>query len=421
MCYAIPGRVLELRGKLAVIDYFGEKRTAVNEFEKLKPGDYVYAQGGIVVEKISAGEAEPILEHWKGRFFELKEIDMKLSDFKGTDGFFGVSEKPEKDEFLRILKASKKEEMDSLFRAANSLRKKSLKNACCVHGIIEFSNHCRKNCLYCGIRKGNKTLPRYRMGPEEIIKRAEYAVKELGFRALVLQSGEDEWYTTEKLVEIIRGIRERCGVLLFMSVGSREKECYEKMYEAGARGVLLRFESSNPELYEKMRSGESLEERIELIKYCRELGYIIATGSLIGLPGQTEEDLLNDVLLTKELGAEMYSFGPLIPHKDTPLAEQESPDINTVLKILAVSRFADLNAKILVTTALETLDPSQGRRKGLLAGANSLMINVTPGKYREKYEIYPGRPDRGKDIKENIAGTLRLLYSLGRAPTDLGM
>ena len=191
----------------------------------------------------------------------------------------------------------------------------------------------------------------------------------------------------------------------------------------GARGVLIRFETSNPSLYERFHSGEKgdLEKRLGLIRYCRKLGYLIATGSLIGFPGQTEEDLLEDILLTKELGAEMYSFGPLIPHPDTPLGCQERPGIGMVLKVLAVSRLVDPEGKILVTTALETLDKDKGRRDGLLSGANSLMINVTPKKYRDQYSIYPGRPDKDKDIVRNIDETIKLLHSIGRAPTDLGV
>jgi biotin synthase len=421
MCYAIPGLVTEIKGKLAIIDYFGEKRQAVADLESVGVGDYVYAQGGFIVQSLPKEEAEPILKEWEKRFFELKEIDNKISSREVGPSSKEIQEllaKPfplEREELLTLLKT---QEVEALFKAANSLRAKRLKNSCCVHGIIEFSNHCRNNCSYCGIRNSSQ-IPRYRMTPEEVIERAKYAVEELGFKALVLQSGEDESYTTEMLCEIIREVR-KLGTLIFMSVGSRPKEDYKKMYEAGARGILLRFETSNPSLYKSLHSGPkaNLEERIELIKYSKSLGYIIATGSIIGLPGQTEEDLLNDILLARSLGTEMYSFGPLIPHQETPLSNSSSPPLDLVLKTLAVTRLADPEAKILVTTALETLDPD-GRRKGLLAGANSLMINTTPTQYREKYLIYPGRTD--KEITQNIASTLKLLYSLGRAPTDLGL
>jgi biotin synthase len=428
MCYSIPGKVVGFEGKRVLVDYFGEKRKARNEIRGIKTGDYIYAQGGLVVGKVPESEAKPILEEWKDLFFELKKIDSRLSQVRaGGAGSIGeMIEKARsggelrKEEVMGLLESSGVE-AELLFESANHIRQERLDNACCVHGIIEFSNHCRRNCSYCGIRRDNRELERYRMGVDEIVEVADNAVNKLGFKALVLQSGEDEWYSEEKLVEIIGKIRERCGVLIFMSVGNRTFGTYKRMYEAGARGVLIRFETSNPELYKRHSGGSELEERIELIKYCRELGYLIATGGLVGLPGQTVQELMEDILLTKELGAEMYSFGPLIPHPETPLGNQGLPDIGKVLKVLAVSRMIDHNAKILVTTALETLDKEKGRREGLLAGANSLMINVTPKKYREQYSIYPGRPDKDKDITRNIDETIKLLHSIGRAPTDLGV
>jgi biotin synthase len=157
------------------------------------------------------------------------------------------------------------------------------------------------------------------------------------------------------------------------------------------------------------------------LRYIDRLRYIIATGSLIGIPNQTENDILEDILLTKSLNAEMYSFGPLIPHPETPLADTNLININTMLKVIAVSRLVDPHAKILVTTALETLDKKNARKKALLAGANSLMINVTPTKYRKLYYLYPNRPDKDKEISKNIEETVNMLYSLGRAPTDFGL
>lgn len=423
MCYAIPGRVIELNGKFAVVDYFGEHRNVFNEFEGLKVGDYVYAQGGIIVQKISEDDALIILKEWKQLFFELKEVDSAISvmDENTFDKILSNAEQGlENEEALRLLKLSNKNEMDLLFKTANKLRQKRLKNSCCIHGIIEFSNYCRNNCFYCGIRCENKQLQRYRMTVEEIVVLADYSVNKLGFKALVLQSGEDMWYTTEKLVEIIKRIKEKCGVLLFMSVGTRSFECYTAMHEAGARGVLLRFETSNPKLYEKIHFGpkSDFKYRIALLKHIKKLGYIIATGALIGLPGQTETDLLNDILLAKSLEADMYSFGPFIPHPKTPFSGAEIVDINIVLKVLSVARLLNPDAKLLVTTALETLDVD-GRRLGLLSGANSLMINITPLEYKNLYEIYPNRA--GSDVETAVKNTLNLLYSLGRAPTDLGL
>ncbi len=433
MCYAIPGKVVKLRNNIAVVDYFGEHKNVLNEFADIQIGDYVYAQGGILVQKILKQDAILILKKWKKRFFQLKKLDSRISKIKieslESEEFIKIIEKAkhgtplEKKEMLRLLKTNDRKELNLLFKTANKLRQKHLKNSCCVHGIIEFSNYCRNNCFYCGIRKDNEKLKRYRMSIDKIIKVADHAVNQLGFKALVLQSGEDSWWTTEKLVEIIKKIKEKCSVLLFMSVGEKSFECYKKMYEAGARGILLRFETSNYRLYKRIHSGPKADfrKRIQLVKYANRLGYLVATGFLIGLPGQTEEDLINDALLTNSLNAKMWSFGPLIPHPQTPLANMRMININTVLKIIAVSRLINPDAKILVTTALETLNKERGAKLGLLSGANSLMINITPPEYRDLYSIYPNKAGNDNNVEYNIEKILNLLYSLGRAPTDLGV
>lgn len=392
MCYAIPGKIIEINGNIVTVEYFGEKKKARNEFFEIKLGEYIYAQGGFIISKISAEEAVPILETWQELFQKLKETDLRLT-----------------------------REPKTLYQIANSTRQKHLGNSCCIHGIIEFSNYCKNNCLYCGIRKDNNKLVRYRMDIDEIVSACDYAVNKLGFKALVLQSGEDPWYTEEKLIELIKKIRERCETLIILSIGERDLKIYKKLYNEGARGVLLRFETSKPDLYEKLKPGSKLEERINLIKDLNKIGYLIMTGFLIGLPGQTEEDILEDIRLTSELQTEMFSFGPFIPHKNTPLANEQKPSIETCLNVIARARILCPESKIVVTTAMETLDKENGARLGLLSGANSLMINGTPQKYQKLYEIYPDKAWVGKDVKERIKYILDLLYSLGRAPTDLGI
>jgi len=392
MCYAIPGKVLEINGRKATIDYFGEQKQAYNELVEVAVGDYIYAQGGFIITKVPPDEAQKTLDLWKEVFFKLKEVDLRLS-----------------------------QEGKTLQQIANAVRSKNLGNSCCVHGILEFSNYCQQDCLFCGIRKSNQNLQRYRMTVPQILEAVDNAVNNLGFKALVLQSSEDPFYTEELLVEIVKKIKEKAAVLLFMSVGERDIKTYEKLYEAGARGVLLRFESSNPELYEKNKPGQKLETRIDLLKKLYSLGYLLVTGALIGLPDQTESDILHDIELTKELKAEMFSMGPFIAHPDTPLKDFESPKLQVVLDAISRARIMDPEAKIVVTTALQTIDPINGSRLGLMAGANSLMINVTPKPYRNYYSIYPNRFGEGKEIEEQIKETLDLLYSLGRAPTDLGI
>lgn len=419
MCYAIPGKLVEINGKIGIIDYFGEKRKVLID-EEVSVGDYVYAQGGVIVSKVPENEAIEVLDFWKERFFELKKIDEEVSAVKAEGPLLELLQKVNlgkelsKENLLKLLNLENEEEK-LLYQFANNLRQRKHDNACCVHGIIEFSNYCRCNCLYCGIRK-DSSIERYRMIEEEIINAAKDAV-ENGFKALVLQSGEDLWYDDEKLVNIVKEIR-KLGVLIFLSIGERSEELYRKLYDAGARAILLRFETSNKEIFEKLRPGTTLDKRIQLIKDLKSMGYIIATGFIIGL-GESDEDLLNNILLTKELQPDMYSFGPLIPSKDTPLNNMDKVDKDLVLKTIAVSRLVDPMSKILVTTALETLDP-EAKKQGLMAGANSLMLTATPPGLKELYNIYDNK-DKGGDIKENINKTVELLYSIGRAPTDLGV
>ena len=326
-----------------------------------------------------------------------------------------------KKDLLCLLSINDTRSLEILYKTANYLRHKHLKNSCCVHGIIEISNYCSQNCSYCGISKKNKKLLRYRMSPEEIINTAVEATEKYGFKALVLQSGEDSFYDTDGLVKIVKKIKQRANTLICISFGEVGVPGLKQLYKAGARALLMRFETSNPKIYQKLHPGRNLNTRLLHLKEAQKLGYLIMTGGLIGLPNQTNEDIINDIYLTKELKAEMYSFGPFLPGPNTPLAKKLPPKSENVLKTLAIARLVDpKNAKILITTAFETLS-KQARKKGLLAGGNSVMINVTPIKYRKNYSIYPNRANNTKKINTQIQKTLNLLKSLGRAPTDLGM
>jgi biotin synthase len=357
------------------------------------------------------------LETWKELFFDLRETDLRLSRLENSASHRILDKAAEgrpltKEELLHLMKTENHKELEQLYKVANFLRQKHLKNSCCVHGILEFSNYCQNDCTYCGIRKSNDRLQRCRMSEEEILLAVEEAVNKHGFKALVLQSGEDPGFPAERLADLIRQIKKRFAVLLFVSTGEVGQKGLEKLYAAGARGLLLRFETSDPDLYSKLHNGDQLADRLRDLKAAHEIGYLILTGGLVGLPGQTEEGLLNDILLARELHAEMYTFGPVLPR---------GPKTDLVLKVLALARLIDPeNAKIVVTTGFETLDKN-AVKLGLLAGANSLMLNVTPLKYRKLYEIYPNRAHAAEDIKSQIRHTLDLLYSLGRAPTDLGI
>jgi biotin synthase len=432
MCYAIPGKVKAIDKKIVTVDYFGEEKKAINEIDGLVLGDYIYAQGGYVVERLSPSSAESILNVWKETFFQLQEVDLRLSQLdlekegvdkktslildKTLEG--GILTLKEAQYFLSL---ENPRAIELLGKVANFIRQKNLKNSCCVHGIIEISNHCLQACTYCGISKSNLSLTRYRMTPDEVVASALEAVTAYGFKALVLQSGEDGGYTIEDLTFIIRSIKERAGVLICISFGEVGIDGLRRLYEAGARALLMRFETSNPYLYEKVHPGLKFDTRISHIKEALAMGYLIMTGGLIGIPGQTIDDIADDLFLAKELKAEMFSFGPFLPHPRTALGNVLPPPEELILKALSVARLIDPeNAKILITTAFETLS-DQARLKGLLAGANSVMLNITPDEKRPNYEIYPDRKHSKTKITQQIDETLSLLRSLGRAPTDLGI
>ncbi|MCL5261637.1 MAG: [FeFe] hydrogenase H-cluster radical SAM maturase HydE [Gammaproteobacteria bacterium] len=427
MCYAIPAKLIAIHGKIGTIDYFGETRKILLDLDNVKIGDYVYAQGGVLVRTIPEKEALEILEYWKEIFFELKKTDEALANIDQKNlspNALAVLQKVNlrktlhKDELLSLLALKDPKELQVLYEIANNVRSREHGNASCVHGIIEFSNYCTNNCYYCGIRE-EKALERYRMSQEEIVSAAKHAVNHYGFKALVLQSGEDLWYDDDKLCAIVKEVR-KLGVLVFVSFGLRSVETYRKLYEAGARAALLRFETSNADIFAKMRPRTKLSDRINLIKALKEIGYVLATGFLLGLPDETDEDIVNNILLTHSLAPDMYSFGPLIPSSNTPFAKVAKVNPDLVLKAMALTRFVAPDSNILVTTALETLDPS-AKRGALLAGANSMMINVTPMQYRRLYGIYDNRIDADREVDKSVQETVELLYNLGRAPTDIGV
>jgi biotin synthase len=432
MCYAIPGKVESIDKKIVTVDYFGEKKKAINELEGLKIGDFIYAQGGYVINILKKEEAEDILLSWKETFFELQETDLRLSRIDSEKN--GMNPRTVKildkalenielkyEELLYLMHLEDKNDLSFLYKVVNFLRQKYLGNSCCVHGIIEFSNYCRRDCYYCGISSINPNVKRYRMSADELVAAATEAINGYNFKALVLQSGEDPGYSVDMICDVIRRIKKVENVLIFVSVGETGITGLEKMYEAGARGLLLRFETSNQALYEELHPGYSLATRIAHIEAAYGIGYLVVTGGLIGLPGQTGDDIVNDILLTKKLNAEMYSYGPFIPHPDTPLKNSSIIGKDEVLKTLAISRIVDpQNAKILVTTAFETLN-IDARKEGLMAGANSVMLNVTPEIYRKSYEIYPNKAYINDSIQKQIDETLGLLRNMGRAPTDIGI
>jgi biotin synthase len=312
------------------------------------------------------------------------------------------------DDLALLLSTADGEETEALFRTADRVRQRSVGDEVHLRGIVEFSNTCIQNCLYCGLRKDNHRLRRYRMAGEEIIA-AVKEVKAKGLRTVVLQSGEDPWFTKDRLSDLILRIKEETGLTITLSVGERSEAEYRAWKECGADRYLLKQETSSADLFAKLRPGRRLTERLDSLNALRRLGYEVGSGNMVGLPGQREEDLVRDIQLFRESDFDMIGVGPFIPHPQTPLAEAAPGDLRLTLKILAITRMVTRNTNLPATTAAGVLDP-EGRRKALLAGANVIMPDITPQKFRKDYEIYPGKtqPDGGLD------SVVRLISSLGR-------
>ena len=389
MCLTIPAQITKLeKGKAVVRENDRFKQVQISLVPNLKVGDWILYINDLALEKIPKNEAKEILELLGTPYqkIDILKLSGKFKDIIQAS----KSRNLIKDEIIYLLK-TKGLEQKALFSEANLVRKTYIKDFICIHGIIEFSNFCKNDCFYCGLRKENLTLPRYRMNVDEIVTIAHKAVTEAGYKLLVLQSGEDYFYTDDMLEEIIKKIKGKCRVFIFVSIGERGYKCYERLKRAGASGVLFRFETTNPELFKRLHpQGKNLESRFEHLRFMKELGYFIATGSMIGLPDQAIEDLAEDILTTKKWG-HMVSTGPFVPCDNTPLANLPNGNIEMSLKTIAILRLMMKSARIPVVTALETLAGENGRKRALQAGANSLMFNLTPDGYRPFYKIYPDK------------------------------
>lgn len=289
-----------------------------------------------------------------------------------------------KKELIEILKSNS----DDILKQADEVRKKYVGDEVHLRGLIEFSNICKRECKYCGLQCSNKILERYRLKKEEIVLYAQKAV-EMGYKTIVLQSGEDEFYKTDYLCEIISEIK-KLDVVLTLSIGEKTFEEYKAFKDAGADRYLIRIETTDKELYKKMHPHASFENRVKCLENLKILGYEVGTGCLVGLPNQTIDSLADDILFFKSINADMVGIGPFISHPQTPLKDSPNGSFQLALKVMALTRIMLKNINIPATTAMETLNPN-GRIIALQSGANVVMPNVTSGEYREKYEIYPNK------------------------------
>ena len=291
-------------------------------------------------------------------------------------------------ELIKLIRAPESPRALEILQLADALRESAVGNGVYLRGLIEFSNYCRNNCNYCGLRRDNRKVPRYRLTPAEIIQTATHGL-ELGYQTIVLQSGEDPWFTGERLAEIIREIKQ-LGVVVTLSAGERDPADYELWRQAGAERYLMRHETADPLLYQQLHPGQSLGHRVKLLKILKGLDYQVGTGFMVGLPGQTAETLIADLELVQELQAEMVGIGPFIPHPETPLANTTGGTLAQTVLMVALTRLVLPMALIPATTALGSIDPL-GREKALQAGANIMMPNLTPQEHRAEYEIYPNK------------------------------
>lgn len=291
----------------------------------------------------------------------------------------------DKSETLSLLNSDGQE----LLKKADEVRKKYVGDGVHLRGLIEFSNICKCSCKYCGLRSFNNKIERYRLDPQEIIEYAKRGV-DMGYKTIVLQSGEDSFYDTDKMCQIISGIK-KYDVALTLSIGEKTYDEYKAYRDAGADRYLLRIETTDEKLYQELHPNMDFENRKRCLYDIKKIGYEVGTGCLVGLPNQTVDSLADDILFFKELDADMIGIGPFIPHPDTPLkAELNSDNFDMALKVMAIVRLLLPDINIPATTAMETINP-EGRIIALQSGANVVMPNILDSEYKVKYEIYPNK------------------------------
>ena len=333
-----------------------------------------------------------------------------------------------KEEIVRLL-LSEGDEKKRLFEDAAKIKEKYVGNIVYFRGLIEFSNVCGKNCHYCGIRSENISIPRFNLSDEEILKAVQFAYVQK-YASIVLQAGEIQGEVfTRRIEALLSKIKElsnnKLGITL--SLGEQNEETYRRWFKAGAHRYLLRIETSNPVLYEKIHPSDSkhlFSTRLNCLKDLKNLGYQVGTGVMIGLPFQTIEDLADDLLFMQDLDIDMCGMGPFIEHSQTPLymySEHLLPKekrFDLALKMIAILRILMKDINIAAATALQAIDP-MGREKAILAGANIIMPNITPGKYRDYYKLYENKPCTDEEA-EDCSSCLEARISITRNEIGYG-
>ena len=304
------------------------------------------------------------------------------------------------DEFEAVLLCDTPGFDDYLAEKARAVREKYYGKAVYMRGLIEFTNICKNNCYYCGIRRDNPNAERYRLSEQQILSCCDIGY-ELGFRTFVLQGGEDPYYTDERVTSIVSAIKEKypdCAVTL--SIGEREKESYQKFFDAGADRYLLRHETADKEHYEMLHPAElSFDHRMKCLRDLKDIGYQVGCGMMVGSPYQTTAHMVKDLRFLQEFKPEMVGIGPFIPHHDTQFADREAGTVEMTIRLLSIIRLLLPDVLLPATTALGTIDP-HGREKGILAGANVVMPNLSPSDVRGKYLLYDNKICTGDEAAE---------------------
>lgn len=317
------------------------------------------------------------------------------------------------DDFISLIRTIRPEERGELFAAARRVRESSYGKGVYIRGLIEFTNICRNDCLYCGIRRSNEKAERYRLTPEDILDCAAEGYG-LGFRTFVLQGGEDAWFTKERMADIIQSLKGRfpdCAITL--SVGERDTEEYLCWFEAGADRYLLRHETADEQHYAALHpEGMSLSRRKRCLLELRQIGYQIGAGFMVGSPGQTVSHLISDLRFLQSIQPHMIGIGPFLSHRDTPFANEPNGSVERTLDLLGILRLMFPAVLLPATTALGTVAEG-GREQGLLAGANVLMPNLSPQNVREKYKLYDNKLHSGVESAQGLDKLKRRVESVG--------
>lgn len=326
-----------------------------------------------------------------------------------------------REQFETLMTCEDAQVIDFLHQQAREVADGIYENKVYIRGLIEFTNYCKNDCLYCGIRRSNAKANRYRLTKEEILDCCKVGY-ELGFRTFVLQGGEDPYFTDDRICEIVSAIRTAypdCAITL--SIGEKEKESYERYYKAGANRYLLRHETADEAHYQYLHPKElSLAHRKQCLWELKEIGYQVGCGFMVGSPHQTKDTLYEDLMFIKELQPHMVGIGPFIPQQDTPFAKETAGTMEETLRLLSIIRLIHPHVLLPATTALGTIHPL-GREKGIQAGANVVMPNLSPVEVRDKYKLYDNKICTGDEAAECRFCMQRRMESIGyEVVTDRG-